>query len=63
MYFTLDQIYRKGYVSRLTGEPTPIRGGARKKYYHITDEGRQALIKAYKIHTAIWDGVPLKILT
>ena len=57
LYFTLDQIYKKGYVSRTQGDPTPVRGGCAKIYYHLTNEGRAALKQAHELQQSIWDGV------
>jgi PadR family transcriptional regulator, regulatory protein PadR len=62
LYFTLNQIYRKGYVTKTIGEPTPVRGGVRKKYYNLTYIGRQVLLLAYKTHASIWNGVSINRL-
>lgn len=57
LYFTLDQINKKGYVTRTPGEPTPVRGGCSKIYYHLTQAGKRALRAAYDLQQSIWDGV------
>src|SRR5215218_6796413 len=43
VYKTLSRLEDKGLVSSRTGEPTPARGGRRKRYYTPTAEGRRAL--------------------
>ena len=43
VYKTLERLEAKGYVSSRIGEPTPERGGRRRKYYLLEPRGRQAL--------------------
>jgi len=59
LYFTLEQLFKKDLVSRTVGEPTPVRGGCSKIYYHLTPKGKNALNAAYELHHSIWDGVSL----
>ena len=54
LYFSLDQLYRKGLVDKLTGEPTPERGGRKKIYYVLTKEGESALKKVKELHDSAW---------
>lgn len=62
LYFTLDQIYKKGYVIRTVGDPTPVRGGCRKIFYLLTPEGKEALISAARLQETIWEGVSVPAL-
>ena len=39
LYFTLEQITKKRYVERTVGDPTPVRGGCSKIFYHLTPAG------------------------
>ncbi len=57
LYFTLDQIYHKGYVDKSAGDPTPVRGGCRKIYYTITPKGTEALKRVLELQKAIWSGI------
>jgi len=57
LYFTLEQIFKKGYVTRTAGEPTPVRGGCSKIYYHLTPEGRETLKNTHELQQSIWDGI------
>lgn len=57
LYFTLEQLFKKEYVSRTVGEPTPVRGGCSKIYYNLTAKGKEALKNAYKLQESIWDGI------
>jgi PadR family transcriptional regulator, regulatory protein PadR len=43
VYKTLTRLEDKGLVASRTGEPTPQRGGRRKKYYRATGAGRVAV--------------------
>lgn len=43
VYQTLFRLEAKGLVTYQLGEPTPERGGRRKKLYRITGQGRQTL--------------------
>lgn len=58
LYFTLEQLHRKGYVTKEPGQPTSERGGRRKIYYRLTDAGRQALDQARAYQESLWQGVP-----
>ncbi|MCP4726338.1 MAG: PadR family transcriptional regulator [bacterium] len=57
IYFTLDRLTKKGFLSSWKGEPTATRGGMRKRFYKITDKGKSELEKAKKVSDALWDGV------
>src|ERR1043166_3428014 len=43
VYKTLLRLETKGFVAAWVGEPTPERGGRRKKHYRGTGAGRRAL--------------------
>jgi DNA-binding PadR family transcriptional regulator len=43
VHVTLDRLREKGFLSSKMGEPTPERGGRRKRYYELTGEGAKAL--------------------
>jgi PadR family transcriptional regulator PadR len=57
LYSYLDQLFRKGFISKQTGEPTPERGGRRKIFYGITKKGIDALDSAYQLQKSIWAGL------
>ena len=56
LYFILEQLTKKGFVKRFTGESKPERGGRSRIYYTLTSEGSKALKHAYKIQQKIWNG-------
>ena len=57
LYFTLDQLARKGLLLKREGDPTPKRGGKRKIFYDITPGGEKALHYSLEMHDSLWDGV------
>jgi DNA-binding PadR family transcriptional regulator len=63
LYNFLDQLLRKGYVTKTPSEPTGERGGRRKMIYGITEKGLLALKEARELQEAIWEGIPEKAFT
>lgn len=57
VYTTLDRLEGKGLLRSWVGEPTPQRGGRRKKYYALRPAGIAALRQAYRAFTAMADGL------
>jgi DNA-binding PadR family transcriptional regulator len=43
VYTGLDRLTRRGLVTSTLGEPTPERGGKRKRHYSLRPAGRAAL--------------------
>jgi DNA-binding PadR family transcriptional regulator len=43
VYKTLERLEDKGLVASRIGDPTPARGGRRKKYYRVLAAGQRAL--------------------
>ncbi len=48
VYKTLARLEAKGLVRSRSGEPTPLRGGRRKRYYQLTPAGMRALQHALR---------------
>jgi membrane peptidoglycan carboxypeptidase len=57
VYTTLDRLERKGLLRSWTGEPTPHRGGRRRKFYALRPAGVAALRRAYHAFTAMAGGL------
>jgi PadR family transcriptional regulator, regulatory protein PadR len=57
VYTTLDRLEGKGLLRSWTGEPTPQRGGRRRKFYALRPAGVSALQRAYHAFTAMADGL------
>src|SRR5688500_16840811 len=57
VYTTLDRLETKGLLKSWVGEPTPLRGGRRRKFYALRPAGVAALRQAYRAFTAMADGL------
>jgi PadR family transcriptional regulator PadR len=57
VYTTLDRLERKGLLKSWVGDPTPQRGGRRRKFYALRPAGVAALRQAYRAFTAMADGL------
>ena len=57
VYTTLDRLERKGLLESWVGDPTPQRGGRRRKFYALRPAGITALRQAYRAFTAMADGL------
>jgi DNA-binding PadR family transcriptional regulator len=47
MYTALDRLERRGLVTSWLGEPTPQRGGKRKRYYRLEPAGAALLRRSH----------------
>jgi DNA-binding PadR family transcriptional regulator len=54
IYSYLDQLARKGYVTKNIGNPTAERGGRRKIFYRLSPAGKKAMKSAYHLQNTIW---------
>jgi DNA-binding PadR family transcriptional regulator len=57
VYTTLDRLETKGFLKSWIGDPTPQRGGRRRKCYALRPAGLAALQQAYRAVTAMADGL------
>jgi len=48
VYTTLDRLERKELVSHWMGDPTPERGGRRKKFYRLLPTGAKAVASSVR---------------
>jgi len=58
IYTPLDKLTQKGFVEKEAGEPTAARGGKRKFYYQVTEQGREALRAIRSATARVWSGLP-----
>ncbi len=58
IYVPLDRLTKWGYLEAIEGEPTAERGGRRKRYYSLTEDGRMALENLRQVQNNMWDGLP-----
>lgn len=57
IYTALDRLSRKGLVSSELGEPSPVRGGRRKRQYQLTPDGLEHVAEVRRIRNRMWDRV------
>ena len=53
LYNLLENLIRKGYVTSVKSDPTPVQGGRSKTIYTITKQGRLALQETMILHENI----------
>ncbi len=57
MYTDLAPLPKSGYVTATIGEPTPERGGRRKKFYRLQPEGAVALANSVRANKRMTEGI------
>lgn len=62
LYTTIEQLVRKGYLDRRSGDPSPRRGGKRRIFFTLTPAGRQALRSSFDRQKAVWKGITEDVL-
>jgi DNA-binding PadR family transcriptional regulator len=55
VYDILERLTRAGYLETRQGKPTPVRGGMKKKFYTITSEGIEEIVKAKTVYDKIME--------
>ncbi|MEM6765370.1 MAG: helix-turn-helix transcriptional regulator [Bacteroidota bacterium] len=58
LHTALSRLEKKGFIHSKLGESTPERGGKRKKYYFLTQEGKTALAEARSLRESLWNAIP-----
>lgn len=58
LHSALSRLEDKGYIKAQIGEATNVRGGRRKKYYLITNAGKEALRVANELRSEIYSMIP-----
>jgi DNA-binding PadR family transcriptional regulator len=56
VYTTLDRLETRGLVSSAFGEPSPERGGKRKKFYRLEQQGAQLLERSWAAVESMAEG-------
>ena len=57
IYTALDRLARKGLVLSELGDPTPVRGGRRKRHYELTPEGLERVRETRRVRERMWHRV------
>lgn len=61
LYTTLERLERRGLVASTWGEPTPERGGKRKRDHTLRPAGREALARSWQAVRALARGAAPKL--
>ena len=61
VYTTLDRLESKGFLKSWVGDPTPQRGGRRRKFYALRPAGIAALRQAYRAFNAMAHGLQAQL--
>ena len=61
VYTTLDRLETKGLLKSWVGEPTPQRGGRRRKFYALRPAGVSALRRSYQAVTSMAEGLERRL--
>ena len=58
VHSTMNRLEKKGFLSSEMGNPSPERGGRRKRIYTITASGHRALELSRNLKLALWKQFP-----
>ena len=58
LWVSLDNLAKKGYITKSVSDPTPTRGGRGKIYYRLTPQGLWALQRVRDLQQNLWAGIP-----
>ncbi len=58
LYFSLEQLLRKGYVKKTAKTFYQKKGGRSRTYYSLTNRGKKALEEVRVHQKSLWDGIP-----
>ena len=61
IFTTLERLEARGLVQSRYGEPTPERGGRRKRYYRLRAAGQRALARSYTATIRMAQGLEAKL--
>lgn len=54
VHIPLRRLERGGFIRAHLGEPTPARGGRRKKIYSLTEKAVSVLEENKRVHDILW---------
>jgi DNA-binding PadR family transcriptional regulator len=63
LYTALDRLETRGFLTSRLGDPTPERGGKRKRLYTIEPAGARALTRSYEALRKMASGLNAKLQT
>ena len=63
LYTALARLEKRGFVASRLGEPTPERGGKRKRLYTVHPAGERAIARAYESLRLMASGMATRLRT
>jgi PadR family transcriptional regulator len=63
LYTALDRMETRGFVMSRLGEPTPQRGGKRKRMYTLQPAGERAVARVYESLRLMASGMSARLRT
>ena len=57
IYDSLERLTHWEYLTSHQSDPTPERGGKRKRFYYITEDGMTALNELRKVQETMWTSI------
>lgn len=61
LYTALDRLEQRGFVTSRLGEPTPQRGGKRKRLYTLQPSGERAVVRLYESIRSMTQGIGTRL--
>ena len=61
VFTALERLERRGFVSSRMGDPTPVRGGKRKRYYRVEARGIDALRRSQHALQEMLEGLGARL--
>ena len=58
LYFSLDRLFRNGYMHKIARNVSQEKGGRSRTYYRLTPKGKQALQEVRDYQISLWKGIP-----
>jgi DNA-binding PadR family transcriptional regulator len=58
LYYSLDQLHRKGFVTKSREDLSSGKAGRSRTYYTLTMKGKQVLQEARDYQQRVWNGIP-----
>ena len=57
LHAALVRLEEKGFIRAKFGEASPVRGGRRKKFYQVTNSGREAVEQTRNLRESMWASI------
>ena len=61
LHSTITRLEEKGFIKSWLGDPTQERGGRRKRYFQLTNQGKAGLRNVKALRDELWDLSKIKL--